>query len=225
MENTASEPTTAKGLKAQFLSAIEADNLQALQALVQLHGTEVQLFRAHVKKDWMQNEISCSLDGTPLSIAALLKKETLAVYLVRAGAKQVAASNYQSGWFGWASATMMPIEAATTFNMRKLALALMQAEPSVDWSFCANIDEDGQSSSSTEPSLFELLTENNTQVRALEDFGLFQGRVNGIPVKVSANAGVFEVFLDGLLIGNNLSMQGGIDLLRAHLGKNAPNPA
>lgn len=223
MENTASVPTP--DTPTQFLAAIEADNLSALQALVQLHGTEVQLFRTHAKKDWMQNEISCSLDGTPLSIAALLKKETLAVYLVRAGAKQVAASNHQSGWFGWATATMMPIEAATVFNMRNLALALMQARPSVDWSFCAVVDEDGQCSGSEQPSLFEQLTGNNSQVHALEDFGLFQGLVNGIPVKVSANAGVFEVFLDGLLIGSNLSMQGGIDLLRARLAAHSRNTA
>ena len=213
MQTTDLAPTL--DLSGQFVAALQSEDLPALRALVLAHGTEVPLCFSSQDDD--DNECSTTVEGTALSVACHLQKEALAVYLVQAGAAQRAVSVFREGWFGWNSHTVLPIEPATSFGMKALSLALMRAEPSVDWSFRAISDSDDQCAGYPTPCLFSICFQEPKLVAFLENLGLFQGTVAAHPVRISKATDGFEVYLDHLFIGSKNTLKEGLELLRSRL--------
>lgn len=207
---------------AQCLKAILDNNLVALQTHVTNHGTEVRLSHSYQTTDEDANVTTREVHGTPLALAGHLRNETLAVYLVHAGAAHSPFGYSCEGWFGWSEQSVFPIESATSFRMGNLALALMRAKHPPNWMLNTAYDDDSMGARLGCPCLFDGLQTRPHIVTFLEELGLFRGIVQSKLVKVERSASGFGVFVGVTCIETVPTMHEGLAALRQHLGVGAP---
>jgi hypothetical protein len=114
-------------IAAQYLEAICADDLNALKKLVLSHGTEIDLVYEHAGRS-----TQVQVRGSPLAIAACLKRDTLAAFLVKKGASHgYALHSCRTASFTHTQ-SVVPMQMAALFGLVRLFSALMDAG-CVDW--------------------------------------------------------------------------------------------
>jgi hypothetical protein len=207
----------------QFIDAIAGDNLDALQHLVQQHGTELNLLFRRVTDDGNGPEVTLDLDGTPLNMAATLQREALAVYLVERGAIHSEAVFTSDDGNGWDSHTVKPMEQATSFGMAMLTRALMNSATPVDWTSPGWRDRDDWPASRTTPGSFLGLLDHPDIMTFIGTTGLFRGLVDGHLVQVRATEAGFVIHTDGVPQGSFPTMADSLYAVRELLKVTAPS--
>lgn len=210
----------SESVQKQFLAAIDSSDLPALEALVQIHGTELPL-HLHLDKNREDGLAHIDLQGTALNIAAYLQKETLAVYLAGQGAFHLPAQYSIENCAGWESFAVMPIEQATSFGMKDLTQALMNGTRPIDWSAASQHDRDDWGGSRPGQIVFTALTGSPKNMEFIGKTGLFRGLVEGVLVRVVEAKPGFDVFIDEKLVCNQATMSAGLLAVREALGLEA----
>lgn len=208
----------------RFLAALQAGDSPALKTLVEEFGTEVSLHLETREQHGGSEEFyQLEIRGTPLSIAAWLKKETLAVFLVQQGAVPGFYGYAREGSFGWDSCSVATMERALTADMSALVAALMQGPHLINWSEVHYVDEDDWGSARRRPTLFENIRAEPEALLLFEKIGLFRGIVDTdtvVGVKPDG-CGSFTVTLNDESLGTCEGMQAALDTIWVRAGLTA----
>lgn len=194
-------------IEAQFLAAIRADDIDALNRLVLRHGTEIDLVYEYAGRT-----TQVEVQGSPLAVAACLKKDLLAAFLVRKGANHGYALHIcRTATFTHAQ-SVVPMQLAAHFGLPRLCSALMDAG-CVDW-LEHNYSEDSDAGySETDPLLLTLLS-NQHGMNLIETGGVFRGTFGSRFIEVVGRPGDFQVIVDHELQRQSLaSIKGALEWL------------
>jgi len=177
----------------QFVDAIKEDDLSSLLSLAHAHGTEVVCSTDHEVEDRFGDSWQNKVSGTPLFIAAYLKREELAIAMVRCGAVHRSGSIETTTESGWDLVGRTPIEMAARNQLRRLARALLEASEPIDWSVKATLDSDLWSEAQETPTLLYGVAMNPELCGFLQMVGYFRGLVRGQLVVINKGMGGFDV--------------------------------
>jgi hypothetical protein len=184
-----SQTSESQVIAAQFLGAIRGDDIDALKKLVLRHGTEVDLVYEYAGRT-TQVEVR----GSPLAVAACLKKDALAAFLVRRGANHgYALHTCQTPSFTHTQ-SVVPMQLAAHFGLAKLCGALMHAG-CVDW-LEHNYSEDSHTGYIETDPLLLTIASNREAVGLINEVGIFRGMVGSHFVEVTGCHGTFQVSID-----------------------------
>lgn len=177
-------------IEIEFIAAICDGDLRAMRRLVAEHGTEVEL-----TYQYLGRTTRVEVRGTPLSLAAYLKQDEIASFLVRKGARHDYAVESCKAKSFTNTRSVVPIDLATAFELPELASSLMATE-CVDW-LEHNYTEDSESGYVESPPLLYALLESESRIRFLERLGVFCGCIGSRFVQVKSQEGTVEVVVDG----------------------------
>jgi hypothetical protein len=195
-------PANSPSVESAFIAAIVSDNVEALHHLVARHGTEWALTH-----QFSGRTTRVEIRGTPLSLAAHLRKDAIASFLVRNGADHGYSIESCATQSFTSSRSVVPIDLALAFEMSELTLALMAAG-CVDW-LEHNYSDDSESGyAESDPLLYGLLA-SKSRLRFIESLGVFRGFVGSRFVAVECRDGRIEVTVDRIARGPVASSMSG----------------
>jgi hypothetical protein len=174
---------------AQFLAAIRADDIDALKRLVLRHGTEIDLVYEYAGRT-----TQVEVQGSPLAVAACLKKDLLAAFLVRKGANHGYALHTCRTATFMHTQSVVPMQLAAHFGLPRLCSALMDAG-CVDW-LEHNYSEDSDTGYSETDPLLLTLSSNQDAMSLFETVGVFRGTFGSRFFEVVGRPGDFQVIVD-----------------------------
>jgi hypothetical protein len=189
-------------VESAFIAAIVSDDVEALRHLVARHGTEWALTH-----QFSGRTTRAEIRGTPLSVAAHLRRDRIASFLVRNGADHGYSIETCATQSFTISRSVVPIDLALAFEMSELTLALMAAG-CVDW-LEHNYQDDSESGyAESDPLLYSLLA-SKSRLRFIEGRGVFRGFLGSRFVAVECRDGGIEVTVDGIARGPIASSMSG----------------
>lgn len=177
------------GIAAQYLKAICADDLNALKKLVLNHGTEIDLVYEHVGRS-----TQVQVHGSPLAVAACLKKDALAAFLVRKGASHGYALHVCRTASFTHTQSVVPMQMAALFGLVRLCSALMDAG-CVDW-LEHNYSDDSEAGYRETSPLLLTVSSSEQAVSLFEGLGTFRGMLGSRFVEVVECSGELQVKVD-----------------------------
>jgi hypothetical protein len=184
-----SQTSDSQLIAAQFLGAIRGDDIDALKKLVRRHGTEMDLVYEYAVRT-----TQVEVHGAALAVAACLKKDALAAFLVRRGANHGHALHTCRTPSFTHTQSVVPMQLAAHFGLAKLCGALMDAG-CVDW-LEHNYSEDSHTGYSETDPLLLTFTSNQEAVSLINEVGIFRGMVGSHFVEVTGCHGTFQVSID-----------------------------
>ena len=200
-------------IAAQFLGAIRAHDSDALRRLVLRHGTEIDLVYQYASRT-----TEVEVQGSPLSVAACLKRDSLAAFLVRKGANHGYALHTCKTATFTHTQSVVPMQLAAHFGLPKLCGALMDAG-CVDW-LEHNYSEDSDSGYNETDPLLLTLSSNQGAMSLIETVGVFRGTFGSRFIEVAGSRGDFQVIVDHELQRQGLAcIKGALEWLWERWGR------
>lgn len=204
----------------QFLvTAMERDNAVAVSTLLKRFGMEVWLKHREVEPR-KTGAVFRELQGTVLSMAAYLRKDALAVSLLKYGAEPQQ-SYFYNGVVGDEDCdvtTVTVIGLALQNELSKLTLALMERPKGIDWNHRNAYSAAGSITEYHDDTLFDSCRRFEATREFLGKVGIFAGQVGQSMVRINGVPGYFKVVINDVDKGYFPTMGAGLDAVARELG-------
>lgn len=198
--------STKHALNQHIVDAITRDDWATLQPLVQTLGIDGSVTYKYQAFDGNWGTVTHTLSGTALNIAAYLRKQNVAIELLRAGADVFSACYTLDFGGGWDEQSVALVETITTRRLPDLMRELMQSRV-IDWNDQNWYDHDDLSARRYNATLFSVVLGSKDTAKFFQRVGIFAGLVLDHQIKIERAGKSFDIYIDGSLSGQAGSMR------------------